>query len=304
MTRRAARVGERLARHRDELPGIAVVVQPQLQHAEGAAVAGLTQRENVGLRPAAVPTRPGDELAHPVHRIGRAVRLHRREPLVEVAVPVHDDIGVRRVQIVDERPRARERRPAGAAPTGRGVERMVVVGERALVRVGGEIGLQPCVLRRPAGGGDVAVQHHHVPRAQLVAVVALAGFARGRAEVGEVPGGARGVVVVIARRRPGARLVAAPGRRVAAGELGAGPVGHHVVAQGEHRPGNRVQQLRGRLIVVVAALRDVARPGDELRWVGRHESRGGRVQRGRCGLHETGVVAAGADRESGEGDGG
>src|SRR5256885_4586801 len=78
-----------------------------------------------------------------------------------------------------------------------------------------EIGAEPLLLSRARGRRDPAVQHHDVPVAQVVAVVALAGGPSRGAEIVEVWLGTALLVLDLARRRAGARLVAAPNRVVA-----------------------------------------------------------------------------------------
>ena len=83
-----------------------------------------------------------------------------------------------------------------------------------------EVRAQPSLLRgaglAAADLSTVAVQRHGMPRAERVGVIALAGFAGGRAEVGEVSARAGRPVLVVPNRRARARLVAAPRRLVAA----------------------------------------------------------------------------------------
>src|SRR5437588_691555 len=133
------------------------------------------------------------------------------------------------------------------------------VGHRALGRVGGEIGAEPLLLDAARARVDVAVEHGHVPRAEVVAVVALGGIARSRAEIAEVAGRARGDIVFVAGGGIGACLVPAPGRAVAVGEVTARAVHVDVVPRGEHGAGDRVEDARGRFIGRLVAARDVAR---------------------------------------------
>src|SRR5439155_24695255 len=131
-----------------------------------------------------------------------------------------------------------------------------------------EIGGQPPPLRTarvaPTGVGAVRVERDEVPRADVVAVEALAGRAGGGAEVAEVTGrsgvgriaarAARREVLVVARRRPGDRLGAAP-RLVVGGVVGrAAPAVVLVVAQGQYGGGSLAQDevRRGQLTAVRA----------------------------------------------------
>src|SRR5947207_9686358 len=91
---------------------------------------------------------------------------------------------------------------------------MMPVGDRAARRARGEIGAEPLLLCRPCGGRDAAVQHHDVPVAQAVAVVALAGGPSGGAEIVEVRLGTALLLLDLAGGGAGAGLMAAPGRVV------------------------------------------------------------------------------------------
>src|SRR5439155_6769907 len=92
--------------------------------------------------------------------------------------------------------------------------------------------------------GDLAVQRDDMPRAKVVTVVALGGITRRGTEVAEVAGRVVTHIVVIPGDRAGARLVAAPGGRVAVGVVATGPVRIRVVAQREHGARDRVHQIR------------------------------------------------------------
>src|SRR5438093_12884886 len=122
------------------------------------------------------------------------------------------------------------------------------VGDRAGRPRGREIALQPRELS--GSGGDVhpTVQGNDVPRAEVVAVVALPGLACGAPEVGEVGSGAGRVVVVNAGCGTRARLVTAPGRVVAVREVAHRPVGIGVVPGRENRAVDAVEQGRSGLV--------------------------------------------------------
>src|SRR5207249_9103010 len=98
--------------------------------------------------------------------------------------------------------------PGGAEPW------MVPVGEGAALDVRRELAAQPLFLRRAGAHGDVAVQHHDVPGAEIVAVVALPGVARRAAEIREIAARARGQVVFVTRRRARPRPLPPPRRPV------------------------------------------------------------------------------------------
>ena len=106
MTDADARVREVPTGHGNELPLVAAGIQTKHQHAVGYAVARLA----VGERRAEVvelsTPRADSELADPVVRIRRPVRGLRREPLIEMVVPVQHDLHVVLVQGVPERTRS------------------------------------------------------------------------------------------------------------------------------------------------------------------------------------------------------
>src|SRR5256884_8421766 len=130
---------------------------------------------------------------------------------------------------------------------------MMPVGARAARRARGEIGAEPLLLCRPCGGRDAAVQHHDVPVAQVVAVVALAGGPRRRAEIVEVRLGTALLVLDLAGRGAGARLMAAPGRVVALVEPIPGAVVVREVAGGEDGAGGPVEIGRAHVWTPVTA---------------------------------------------------
>src|SRR2546426_9689116 len=98
------------------------------------------------------------------------------------------------------------------------------------------------------------------------------------------------LVLDLARRRGGARLVAAPGGVVALVEPIPGAVVVREVAGGEDRARDAIEQRGGRRVVAVPAGRDVARADQYLpaaerdRQVGAH----GRARRRRLGVGATG----------------
>src|SRR5918992_5034416 len=99
------------------------------------------------------------------------------------------------------------------------------VRQRAGARVGREVRLEPPNLSRAGAARDhvaavARVEDDHMPVAQVVAVVALAGVTRGGAEVAEVAGRAGVVVLAVPCRWPRACPGAAPRRLIAVGELG------------------------------------------------------------------------------------
>ncbi len=168
--------------------------------------------------------------------------------------------------------------------------RVVEVGQRAAPRVGGEIGAQPALLRRAGGAGHhgaVAVEHHDVPGAEVVAVVAAAGAARAAAEVREVRRRAGRPVLVVADARPGDRLQPAPAPVVRRGERGRGAALVLVVAERGDDVGHRALREAGRGGLAAARRRAVAAV----------EGRVGRVAGDVARSDEDRVV--GADRDGG-----
>src|SRR5436305_1033135 len=101
--------------------------------------------------------------------------------------------------------------PAAPAygPPGRAVGGWLAGGGGAC-RGGREIALQPLQLRRRGADVDLRIERHHVPGAQVVAVVALPRRAGGAPEIAEIGGSSGGVVVMDPGRGAGARLLAAP----------------------------------------------------------------------------------------------
>src|SRR5207302_2233506 len=136
--------------------------------------------------------------------------------------------------------------------------------ERALPRVGREVGLEPQVLCRAGTEGDeaaVRVQHNDVPGSEVEAVVAQAPPPRAVAEVVERAIGRAGVVLVIAQRVVSAGSVTAPGRIVAVLVAGRAAVWERVVPQRQHGAWDRIEDASRELVPVGAAARDV--PGGE-----------------------------------------
>ena len=101
-----------------------------------------------------------------------------------------------------------------------------------------------------------------MPGADVIAVVARTRVACGRAEVGEVPRGALGEVLVVAGHRPREGFQAAPARVIGVLVLGQRPVLVRVIAQVQHHVGvQRREQFGGRAHVARAA---IAAPGIEV----------------------------------------
>src|SRR5206468_11433885 len=145
--------------------------------------------------------------------------------------------------------------------------RAVPYREHALLGGGGEVGLEPRLLRRAHGSRHIgvrAVQHDDVPRPEIVALVAgLGRVARGCTEIGEIRDrGGAGVVFVVAGRRVRAGLVAAPRGVIAVLVVRCRPVGEGVVADREHGAGNRVEDGRRGRVAGGGTAGDVPRPDE------------------------------------------
>src|SRR5256886_10114636 len=202
-----ARIPGRSPRDGNAPRGIAAVVERQLQHAEAGVVADLAVGDR---RPERIPlfaaAGPGDELANAPHRIGDTGGFLRSEALVVVLVSAAHLL---HAAVIHHLPGGLH--AGGAAMRRPGAEaRVVDVGDRAGRPRGREIALQPRELS--GSGGDVhpTVQGDDVPRAEVVAVVALPGLACSAPEVREVGSGAGRVVVVNAGCGTRARLVTGP----------------------------------------------------------------------------------------------
>src|SRR5882724_7968769 len=252
VARSRARVRELGARNRDELPGIAPGREREFQDAVHLRAHQAVGRDRVE-RPRAEAARADDELPDPLGGVEDGCGRLRGEPLVVPRVRVQHHVGVRGVQVVPQR--QHRRADGGRAGVKR---RQMPVGERALRGGGGQVRLEPQLLRRTRRHGGRAVQRDDVPGAQVVAVVALGRIARGRAEVAVVARRAGGGVLSIARHGEGPPLLPPPGRVVAIGIGGAVARRADVVARSEHSAGNRVEQLGGGGVVVVRAEGDVA----------------------------------------------
>ena len=232
------------------------------------------------------------ELANSVRWVGRAVGCLQREAFIVLVVRIDHDLRTGGVQVVPQR--FHRRVALSGAP--REEARVMPVGNRAARRARGEIAAEPLLLRRACGGRDAAVQHHDVPVAQVVAVVALAGCPGRRAEIVEIRLRAALLVLDLARRRAGARLVAAPGGVVALVEPILGAVVVREVAGGEDRARDPIEQRGGRRVVAVPAGRDVARADQYLPAAERERQVGAHGRAWRCGL---GVGATGSQQECG-----
>src|ERR1700756_420830 len=141
------------------------------------------------------------------------------------------------------------------------------VGERANVRMRGEILLQPGLFRRALGasaqsaGFATGVQDNKVPRAEVEAVIAFLRLAGAATPVAKIASGGGAVVFVISRCWAGTRFEATPGWAIAFQELFVGAVLIGEVTGGENRAGNCVDQFRRSLGArEVRAADDISRP--------------------------------------------
>ena len=242
--------------------------------------------------------RAHDDLPHPVGRVRRTTRRLRAEALIVAHVRVDDQVGAGGVEVVPERlHRVGGPEAAGGSRVKPGP---VPHGERALSRVRREIRPEPLLLRGASGGGDVgadAVEHDDVPGAEVVAVVTLIRVAGRGPEVVEGTGRAgAGVVVVVPERGPGSGDVPPPAGSVATLVGGERATGIGVVADGEHRPRDAVQQCGRGFVVAAGAASDVPRAYENEGPRGRCGARGDRA--GRIGPIAV-VLEAGGDSRAG-----
>ena len=102
--------------------------------------------------------------------------------------------------------------------------------------------MQPPPLRRcrftASDGGTLAIQDNDVPRAEIVAVVGLAGLSRDGSKIPGVTRGATLAVLVITWRRPRTFFEATPGRSITFGELLVAPVRISQITYGKNCPGD------------------------------------------------------------------
>ena len=222
-----------------------------------------------------LPTRAHGELPDAVRRVGHRrvcngrAGLHRGEPLVDVVVPIEQDVHTRRVQVVPQRLQRLIVRSA------RAVARLVPDGDHVLRAVGGEVGLEPQILGRAgvaAAGHELAlaVEVDDVPVAagDVVAVVARPAGVRVRPVVPEVAIevlGVAGAPVVVARHRPRPRLdrrIAPRCGRVAVGEVSSCAIWIDVVAGREHDAVDPQDEIAGSRVFGDGARRDVAGPDE------------------------------------------
>src|SRR2546422_8001889 len=124
-------ISERLTGDRDELPGVAPCTERQLEHAERAGPPLAVRRGRGPEGPGAFTARAHHEFADSQCRIGYAVGCLWSEALVQVLMPVEEQLGPRRVQLGPEL--AVGGGSGRRAGVGREEERLVRDGQRALL---------------------------------------------------------------------------------------------------------------------------------------------------------------------------
>src|SRR5256886_2794422 len=276
-------VGERESVDRDELPGVAVAAEGELQGPGGAAVVYLAVRRRSAVEAVDPDSAGADrELPDADLGIGGATGLLRGEALVDLVVRIDHDLRPGGVEIVPQRLHGVVHRRLAVA--GRGAEaRSVPHGERALGGVGREVGLEPLLLGRASGGGDAAVEHHDVPTSQIVAVVELSRVARGGSEILGVGGGPGAEPLHVADGGTGARLVTTPRGAIAVDEVRrTAAAAQDVVTHREDAAGDVVENGRRGLVILPVAAGNVPGPHQHLSHQApnrRHHARASRAAR-------------------------
>src|SRR4029453_13887938 len=205
----------------DEAPLVGGRVQDQLQHPVGVADAHLAVGFGGGEAQQVGAAGADHELADPLPA-GRGPGGLTSEPLIAVLMAAQDHVGAGLIEVVPEAP---ERAPAPLMGP-RGEPGKVPVGQDAALGGGDQVGPEPALLGRPRSVVEAGVQRDQVPAAQVEAVVAAALGPGLPAEVGEVAGRSGGLVVGVARYRPGPGLEPAPGRTVGAPVLAQPALGY------------------------------------------------------------------------------
>lgn len=224
------------------MPVVAVGAKRELQHTESVGVARLAVWLGNAEGTKAFPAGTDDEFANAAARIRGAVRGLRSKALVVVVVAVDDHVGVGFVERIPERLHGQivAMRAAGTE------QGLVPIGQRASYPMRGEVGAKPSFLGRASFASTnavaLAVQHHDVPGAEFVAVVAGLVTAGKDAEIFKVRRGTRGMELMIARRGARAGTSAAPGF-VVASEVFLASVRLSEVADGHDGSGNLSSNL-------------------------------------------------------------
>jgi hypothetical protein len=247
-------------------------VERQLEHAQGVVASGLAARVRTQL--VEVPAAGADDEASDAEiRVADARSVQFRVALVIVVVPGEDDIGTGVVERVPQLLGC-----GGVAVFAARPARLVPVREHALRARGCEVGLEPRDLVASRLRVLFRIERDDVPVAEIEAVVAETGGPCGAAEVPEVPGRARSVVLVVSGRRARSGLVSSPGRSVALRELFRRAVLVGVVAERQDRSLVCVEERGRRLVTRRVAVGDVAR--------GEHDREGGLGRTRRLGRGE------------------
>ncbi len=115
-------------------------MQRQFKHPKCCRITDFTicgNRCNGGVIRAA---RPGDDFTYTIDRIQSAGKVLRREPFIDMVMPVQDQVSMAGVQQIPEC------LAIGGGPTTGTIKRNMPICEGALVRMGCQVGLQPIVL--------------------------------------------------------------------------------------------------------------------------------------------------------------
>ncbi len=235
-------VSKGCSRHGNKFPIIAGRMKRKLQHAKGCGVVDLAIRLNILKWIWRTPTSAHDKLTN-APRVCLSVWVLRREALVVVIVAIDDDIHAKLIQHMPSIPHV------GVIAMIAGVEeRVVPVGDGALRRIRGEVGTQPLDLGGRRVDRDVAVEDHHMPGSQIIAVVALISGAGGHTEIVIVGPTSIGIVFMVPGRGESSCLQTAPRWSVAIAKIGVGAQRIRIVASGVDGALDAVQQRSGSLI--------------------------------------------------------
>src|SRR4051794_32956278 len=160
---------EGLARLGGEAPDVAARVQAEPDDPERLGVERFAAGDPGRGARMVVAAGADDDLAHAPGGVDRAAGVQRGEALVEVLVGGEDEVGPGARERVPDRGQRGRVLDDGAA---RGEARLVEEGHRAGLRMRGEVGLDPLLLRAAdvAGAREavaLAVDRQHVPGADV-----------------------------------------------------------------------------------------------------------------------------------------
>src|SRR5687767_6527778 len=222
-------------------------------------------------------TRSDENLLDTPHGVRLAGGILREEALVVVVVAAQNEIDAGVVEYRPDRTHFRDSLPVRGRE-----ERLVEIGHRAKLTMIRQILAQPCQLlvllsSRPADG-ELAVQHDHVPVADVIAVVPLAARAETVPEVAIARLPALRLVIVVSHRRSDDThdqlLRVSPRWRETLSEILTGSFRVRVIPESEHDrfdirrlvgPQNTVDEDRRCLVPCVVALCDVTGADHEFR---------------------------------------